>query len=128
MSSSSSSVVTCRFPHFTWETMPFSAAAVYAAPPAVIAPQATAAASAMMSSAAACCTMVRLNDYCRRLVRSSRQQLGYTQTELARKLYLKDADIKVMENGTLPVSKAIVDMVLYTLNIRVVLEENGCYV
>lgn len=113
-------VVTCRFPHFTWETMPFSAAAVYAAPPVTL--------EADEPKSAAACTMVRLNDYCRRLVRSSRQQLGYTQTELARKLYLKDIDIKAMESGSLPVSKAIVDMVLYTLNIKVVLEENGCYV
>lgn len=61
---------------------------------------------------------VTLNRFCRQLVKDSRQRMNLTQTDLARKLYISAVDVKALESGQRPVARSIIDVILYTLNIR----------
>lgn len=61
---------------------------------------------------------VLLNHFCRQLVKDSRRRMYLTQADLARRLYMNIADIKALESGQRPVARSVMDVVLYTLNIR----------
>lgn len=102
-----------RFPHCAWETMgalfysqPKRAQQIYSVP-----------AKKRVTNSEFIVT-VRLNENSRRLVKATRQEHGYTQEQLANKLYVKVADLKALERGDRPVLKHIADMVLFSLNVQ----------
>lgn len=110
---------TRSFPHIAWETVGSAFAAPQRMPKDAAIPPSSAAQQQSYSDVYYH-QFVTMNEYARRLIKNTRRAHRYSQKSLAAKLYIVPEDLKALENGTHPVSKHIVDIVMFALDIKLI--------